>query len=227
MNVYISIDGVLRNTIEKFEYHYNDYYLESDSEVDESFLYGVTKPIYNHNLLSHFAFQSIEEYENFLYVDFPLEIFGHAKPSYSSVFNDLNKLIFDNPDINFTIVGLDEKGKSRPATLFFLSKNNFLGYNVKFITTEDLKKEWKNCDIWITDNMNITRTCPISKKIIKFNTEYNKYILTDIQINNLTEIKTIWLQFSENTTISTLGRLRKFAKRGLKSRMKRGMKRLK
>jgi len=227
MNVYISLDGVLRNTIEKFEYHYNDYYLESDTEVDESFPYGVTTPIKNDNLLRHFAFQSNDEYENFLFIEYPLEIFGHAKPSYPSVFNDLNKLIFDNPDINFTIIGLDEKGKARPASLFFLSKNNFLGNNVKFITSDNLKKEWENCDLWITDNKKIILTCPINKKIVKFNTAYNDYITTEVQINNLTQIETKWLKFSENITLSTLTRLLKPVKQALKLKTMKETKHLK
>ncbi len=29
MEIYISIDGVLRNTIAKFDYHYKDHYLDS------------------------------------------------------------------------------------------------------------------------------------------------------------------------------------------------------
>lgn len=202
MNVYISLDGVLRNTIEKLEYHYNDYFIESDAEVDESFPYGIKTPIQNDNLLNYFAFQSTEEYENFLFIEYPLEVFGHAVPSYKAVFNDLNALIFNNPKIDFTIVGLDEKGKARPASLFFLSKNNFLGHNVKFVTTDKLDYEWKKCDIWITDNPEIIKKCPRRKKSIKFNTKYNEYISHKTQINNLTQINTKCLKFSGNSTSS-------------------------
>jgi hypothetical protein len=227
MNVYISLDGVLRNTIEKLEYHYNDYYLESDTEVDESFPYGIKTPIKNDNLLDYFAFQSVNEFENFLFIEFPLEIFGHAKPSYSSVFYDLNKLIFDNPDITFTIIGLDERGKARPASLFFLSKNNFLGYNVKFITSKKIKEEWKTCDLWITDNEKIIKTAPKRKRVIKFNTIFNEHIVNQLQINNLTQIETKWLKFSESSTSSTLTRLLMPAKRAQKSKTKTGTKHLK
>jgi len=199
MNVYISLDGVIRNTIQKLEYHYNDYFLESDPEVGETFIYEIKQPIKNENLFDYFAFQSIEEFENFIFLEFPLEIFGHAKPSYQSVFNDLNKLIFDNPNITFTIVGLDERGKARPASLFFLSKNNFLGHNVKFITSDKLDNEWKKCDIWITDSSKIIDKCPKRKKVIKFNTLYNEDIKHKLQINNLTQINTRWLKFSENS----------------------------
>jgi hypothetical protein len=46
MEVYISIDGVLRNTIQKFEYHYNEAFLVDDVVIeDNTFDYGVTEPI--------------------------------------------------------------------------------------------------------------------------------------------------------------------------------------
>ena len=35
MEIYISIDGVLRNTIQKFDYHYNESYLADDVELEE------------------------------------------------------------------------------------------------------------------------------------------------------------------------------------------------
>lgn len=195
MNVYISIDGVLRNTIEKIEYHYNDYYLESD-EIEniedpvysDNFVYEIRYPIKNDNLLKYFAFHSIEELEHFLFVEFPLEIFGHAKPSYPSVFSDLNKLIYDNKKINFIIVGLDEKSKAKPASLFFLSKNNFLGNNIKFITSDNIKKEWRNCDIWITDNQKIIEQCPSNKRTIKFNNIFNECSYDEPHITYLYEL---------------------------------------
>jgi len=55
MEIYISIDGVLRNTIQKFDYHYNESYFNSDiiieGEEENTFEYGVTEPIQNDNLL--------------------------------------------------------------------------------------------------------------------------------------------------------------------------------
>ena len=40
MEIYISIDGVLRNTIQKFDYHYNDAYLDSELEEGNTFEYN-------------------------------------------------------------------------------------------------------------------------------------------------------------------------------------------
>jgi len=192
MEVYVNINGVLRNLIKKFEYHYNNNFLDSEIEVEENIIpfdYKITFPIRNDDLLQSFAFQSKEEFNNFLYVDYPLEIFGHSTLSYPAVINDLHILIHENPDINFTIVGMDEFGKAKSSTLFFLSKYSFQGSNIKFILSKDIEKEWEKCDIWITDNNEILSKCPKNKKAIKFVTNYNTHIETyDSEINNLSKI---------------------------------------
>jgi len=46
MEIFVSIDGVLRNTVQKFDYHYKDYFLNTESEEEETFEYKVkTKPL--------------------------------------------------------------------------------------------------------------------------------------------------------------------------------------
>ena len=201
MEIFISIDGVVRNTIQKFDYHYNDCYLNSETEIEETFEYGVFEPIQNDNLMNSYKFQSKEEYEFFLFIEYPIEIFGHAGLSYSTTFTDLNKLIYENPEHNFTLVGLDELGKAKSATLFFLSKNGFLGNNIKFITTPQISKVWQQCDYWITDNKNIIDLCPDDKTAVKFNTTYNQYFTNKKEISKLTEIQEPWQNSLEKTTL--------------------------
>lgn len=202
MEIYLSIDGVLRNTIQKFDYHYRDAYLDSEFESENNFEYKVIEPIHNNNLLSSYQFQSSEELEYFLYVEYPIEIFGHAGISYQTTFTDLNKIIYENPEHNFTVVGLNELGKSKPATLFFLSKNGFLGNNIKFIKSKDISEIWNACDVWITDSKEIIDLCPDGKETIKFNTTYNQHFTHKKEISKLTEIKETWLKFLENSTTS-------------------------
>lgn len=207
MEIYISIDGVIRNTIQKFDYHYNEAYLADDVVFEEDatpFEYGITEPIQNDNLLSSYRFQSKEEFEYFLFVEYPIEIFGHAGLSYSTTFTDLHQVIYDNPQHNFTLIGLDELGKARPATLFFLSKNGFLGNNIKFIKSQDVENSWNNCEMWITDNKNILESCPENKIGYKFKTTYNQFFTYNKEISKLTEIQELWSKSLENNTTLTL-----------------------
>lgn len=204
MEIFISVNGVLRNTIQKFDYHYNDYYLESTEENNENkFEYGITEPILNDNILNSYKFQSKEEYEYFTFVEFPIEIFGHAGLSYSNVVTELNKLIYLNKEHNFTLVCLDEIGKSKPGTLFFLSKNGYLGNDIKFRTSNDIEKLWDECDYWVTDSKEVIEKCPNNKKAIKFNTKYNTHFTHSQEISKLNEIEEPWLKSLEKTTTST------------------------
>lgn len=203
MEIYISIDGVLRNTIQKIDYHYKDAFLSSEFEEENGFDYNIIQPIHNDNLSSSYLFQSVEELDYFLYVEYPIEIFGHAGISYHTTFSDLNKMIYENPEHNFVLVGVNELGKSKPATLFFLSKNGFLGNNIRFIKSSEINEEWNKCDVWITDSKEIVNSCPENKNVYKFNTTYNKHFTHNKEINKLTEINEPWLKFSESFTIST------------------------
>lgn len=203
MEIYVSIDGVLRNTIQKIEYHYRDAFLDSDITDGDEFNYEIVQPIQNDKLNNSFKFHSVEELEYFLFVEYPIEIFGHAGLSYSTTFTDINNVIYENKDNNFTIVGLNEIGKSKPATLFFLSKNGFMGNNIKFIKSEDITDIWNKCDVWVTDSKEIIDSCPNDKTVIKFNTPYNEHFTSKNEITKLTQITEICLKSSEEITTST------------------------
>ena len=202
MEIFVSIDGVIRNTIQKFDYHYRDAYL--DSETEDTFEYGITEPIQNNNILNSYKFQSQEEYEYFTFIEYPIEIFGHAGLSYQTTFTDLHKIIHNNPEHTFTLIGLNEFGKAKPATLFFLSKNGFMGNDIKFAKEDDIEKLWDKCDVWITDSENVLNKCPNDKIGIKFNTTYNQYFTYKKEITKLTEIQEPWLKSLESPITLTL-----------------------
>lgn len=211
MEIFISIDGVLRNTIAKFDYHYKDYYLDSEPEekTDEEnkYEYGVIEPVRNNFLLESYKFQSIDEFNNFTFIDYAVEIFGHANPSYPNVFLELNNLIYENKEHRFTLIGLDELGKSKPSSLFFLSKNGFMGNNIRFSISSEIPNLWKKCDLWITDSNAVIQNKPKGKSVIKFNTDYNQHFTNQREIHKLTEIDKTWLKSSGNIITSTLTRL--------------------
>lgn len=176
----------------------------SDLGEDNTFEYGVTEPITNNNLQDCYKFQSKEEFEYFFYLEYPLEIFGHGGLSYSTTISDLNNIIKNNKDHNFTVVGMDEFGKAKQSTLFFLSKNGFAGDNIKFIKSDDIEMAWNVCDYWVTDSKKIIDLCPDGKVAVKFNTPYNEYFTNNKEIGKLTEIKETWLTSLENPTTLTL-----------------------
>lgn len=194
MEIYLNINGVVRNLIQKFEYFYTREYIEKDEEDTEevSFEYGINYPIDNDNIIGSFKFNSKDEFELFTFVEYPLEIFGHAGLSYSTTITDLNKLIYDHPDHNFTLVGVDELGKAIPATLFFLSKSGALMRNIKFIRSSEIDEEWKNCDLWVTDSELIVNSCPDDKKSVVFQTLYNEVKYENKNSNKIKDLKELY-----------------------------------
>jgi hypothetical protein len=189
MKIYISIDGVLRNMINRFHYHYENAFIDIDeTEEGDSFEYKVIEPITNNDLSDHFVFQSKEQQDHFQYIEYPMELYGHSPVSYGNVNNDLNKIVYHHKDHEIFLVGLDELGKSRPATLFFLSRNGFMVDNIKFIRSENISKEWESVDLWVSDSEKVLKAKPENKEFILFRTKYNEHFTYEKIINKLSDI---------------------------------------
>ena len=192
--VFISVSGVLRDTIAKISSEYRKYYIETELEEgsEESFEYNMILPVDTCNLINHYMFQSEDEFKNFLFIEFAMEIFGHSAPVYSGVFRDLADLLKDHKDLEITIVS-DELGKGKPATLFFLSKNSCYVNDYSFYKKQNLSEKWEECDIWITSDCEVINTKPDGKTVIKVLTDYNKELESDYTIEKLNEVKDIEL----------------------------------
>ena len=86
MKIGVSINGVIRDFITKFESVYDKYHPSDDEESPE-------RDISSLNLLEHFVFTGgTEELNTFLYVDSSLEIFGHAGETKLNSVEHLNQL---------------------------------------------------------------------------------------------------------------------------------------
>jgi hypothetical protein len=188
MKVYISIDGVLRNFINRYHYHYENAFINVDEDNGDTFEYKVTEPITNKNLTNHFLFQSKEQEDYFQYIEYPMELYGHAPVSYNNVNNDLNRLVHHHKDHEICLVGLDELGKARPSTFFFLSRNGFMVNNVKFIRSDEIEKEWLEADLWISDSEKVLQHKPENKEFILFATNYNQHFTYEKIIHKLSDI---------------------------------------
>ena len=187
MRIAIEINGVLRNTINKIEQTYQKYYIDkTDGIEDEIFSYGMSLPVTSLTLQDHFKFQDDDELFSFLYEEFPMEIFGHSQSSEYSTFTDLNELYVNLRDNHELLIVSDEIGRSKPASLFFLSKFGCLLEKVKFYSNSTINSMWEEIDVLLTSNPTLLLEHPSDKILIKFETEYNKNIDT---IHSITSIK--------------------------------------
>ena len=178
MRIGIEVNGVLRNTIGKIEQTYQKFYIDKTEGIDdeETFEYKINLPVTSLELKNHFEFQSDEELFSFLYEEFAMEIFGHSQSTEYSSFNDLQEIYVKYRDDNDLLIVSDEIGKSKPATLFFLSKFGCQLEKVKFYSNLTINSMWDEIDVLLTSNPALLLEYPNNKIVIKYETEYNKDI---------------------------------------------------
>lgn len=197
MKIGIEINGVLRDTINKLEQVYKKYQIDKldGFESTDSFIYEMNLPVTSLNLRNHFKFKDDEEFYSFLFEEFPMEIFGHAVSTETMSFNDLNNFYFEFRNNNEILIVSDEMGKSKPASLFFLSKFGCLIEKVKFYSHSTIKSMWDEVDVLVTANPELIINHPQDKTIIKFNTDYNTKIECKHVINSIKELNNIIKNF--------------------------------
>ena len=215
MRIAIDVNGVLRDTIGKFKNLYEKHLIEGYEEfpsqtytidlsgnteletISEPFEYKILSPTTTLDLQNHFAFQSEEEYYSFMYEEYCMELFGHAPSTEMTTFNDLNDVYVENRRRWDFMILSDEIGKSKPATLFFLSKFGCELEKVFFYSNFTINSIWNEFDVLLTANPNLLLNHPKEKILIKFETEYNKDINKDYSINSIKDLKGILKQITE------------------------------
>lgn len=176
MRIGIEINGVLRNTLGKIEQTYKKFYVEKTEgiESEDDFKYELLSELNTLEIKNHLKFRDDDELFSFLYEEFPMEIFGHAQSTEYSSFIDLNDFYFSQRDKHELIIVSDEIGKSKPASLFFLSKFGCLFEKVIFYSNFTIDDMWNQLDILVTANPKLIENHPSDKLIIKYKTNYNK-----------------------------------------------------
>jgi hypothetical protein len=208
MRIGIEINGVLRDTIGKITQVYQKnliditdedrfektYELDISGNTEEiseivPFEYKINLPVDSLEISNHFIFQNKEEEYSFLFEDYVMEIFGHSPSSEYTTFNDLNDVYVNLRDKHDFIVVSDEIGKSKPASLFFLSKFGCQLEKVVFYSNYTINSMWSEIDILLTSNPSLLLEHPSDKLVIKFETEYNKKIESIHTITTMKEFE--------------------------------------
>jgi hypothetical protein len=119
-----------------------------------------------------------------------MEIFGHAGSVETSSMMDFNEFYLDMRDSHDILIVSDEMGKSKPASLFFISKFGCLVETVKFYSESTINSLWDSIDILLTANPTLLLNHPKDKIVIKYDTLYNQDINVEHSITTLKELKT-------------------------------------
>jgi hypothetical protein len=204
----IEINGVLRDTIGKFTQLYEKHMVDENSEdsktfdVDisgnteeivssEIFDYEVLSDVTSLDLMNHFRFKDEDELYSFMYEDFAMQIFGHAGSTETFSFNDLNEIYIKYRETDELLIVSDEMGKSKPASLFFLSKFGCQLEKVKFYSNSTLSTMWDEVDILLTSNPSLITNKPKDKTVVKYITQYNNEIDCEYEIESLKQFDLI------------------------------------
>lgn len=190
MRIGIELNGVLRDTLKKIQQEYEKWYLENPfKEDEEKSEYEVMSDLTTLKITKHLKFKDDDELYNFLYREHTMEIFGHAGSVETSSMMDFNEFYLDMRDSHEIIIVSDEIGKSKPASLFFISKFGCLVESVKFYSESTINSLWDSIDVLLTANPTLLLNHPDEKKVIKYETSYNNDIETEHSIINLKGLK--------------------------------------
>ena len=193
MRIGIELNGVLRDTLKKIKEVYEKWYLENpflDDSQKESFERKIISDITTLDISNHLSFKDDDDVYNFLYKEYTMEIFGHSGSVEASSMMDLNEFYFDMRDKHEIIIVSDEIGKSKPASLFFISKFGSLIESIKFYSETTINSMWDSIDVLLTANPNLLLNSPKDKLVIKYNTVYNKDVSSEHEISSIKELKT-------------------------------------
>jgi len=191
MKIAIEINGVLRDTLKKIQQEYEKWYINNPfDEGDDDFKYEVLSDLNSLDIAKHLKFKNDDELYDFLYKEHTMEIFGHAGSIEPSGLLEFNEFYLDMREEHDILIVSDEIGKSKPASLFFISKFGCLVETVKFYSESTINSLWESVDILLTANPNLLLNHPKNKIVIKFNTTYNETIDTEHNISSLKELKT-------------------------------------
>ena len=189
MKIAIELNGVLRDTLKKIQEVYEKWYIENPFK-EENIQGEVYSDLTSLEISKHLKFENEDEVYNFLYKEYTMEIFGHAGSVEVSSMTDFNDLYLDLRDNHDILIVSDEIGKSKPASLFFISKFGCLVECVIFYSETTINSFWDSVDVLLTANPKLLLNHPNGKIVIKYETPYNLEIDSKYSISKLKDLKT-------------------------------------
>lgn len=184
ITIAIELNNVVRNINKQLlKYYQRDYHPELDiDEIDD------TKEDIKEKYI---IFDSKRELNQFIYIDYPYEIFGCAKAMNSELPRKITAWIEEMAnieDVDFRVMfySLDEEALTIQSTYFFLSK---IGTRVREIVfPKKIEEIYERCNVIISSNDDVVNNAPKSVKTVKI-TNGNEYDgNATYSFKNLTEI---------------------------------------
>ena len=144
-------------------------------------------------LEKYLKFPSKHDKNEFIYIDYPYEIFGCAKTMEKNLPTSITNWLSDISDIEdkeikIIFYSLGEEALTIQSSYFFLSR---IGTRVReVIFPTDLNEVWGKCDAVITANKSMVESKPQGKKVVLIKRPFNEGCETssDLVYESLTGI---------------------------------------
>jgi len=179
MKIGIDLNDVYRAFTSQFASYYK-------KNIDRTFNIDEVD-VWTNDLSQIFHFDSRKEYLDFLYNDFPYEIFGCTPAMDKNLparLNDWIKEISNLDEIpELCFISTKEYDKSIGASYFCLSKHATKIRETHMLLDENLA--WEKCDVLITANPQLINNTPDNKIVIKINASYNEESETEFEFASL------------------------------------------
>jgi len=158
----IELDHVVRNINKQIIKYYSK---EFDPSADIDEIDDKT------DILGTYAkFESKFKRNEFLYVDYPYEIYASSKPMDKNLPTQINNWLVEisnreDEEIRVIYYNPYEYALTIQSSFFFLSK---IGTRVREVFfPEDINEIWEHCDVVITANKEVMESKPIGKQVVK------------------------------------------------------------
>lgn len=187
----IDINDVLRDYSGKFISLYS-------KNIDKSFDKN-NMEFKDNNFHSAFDMSKMER-DEFMYEEFPLELFGFAKETNFTVaglFNIWTANLTDYDEYpEVILMSCEEHDKAIPATFFFLSRSGVIVRKMYF--PESTREAWDLADVIVTANPKLIKSKPEGKTVIKINTPYNEGVDAEHAYDSLNQLIEIDDRYKED-----------------------------
>lgn len=147
----------------------------------------------NGNFQEAFGFKDKKKWLDFIYTDYPYEIFGEAETTEKMVDKKLNLWTLEvennediDEEVSFAISNPREFNLSIGSTCFFLAK---IATRIReFFFPADSLELWDRYDVLVTADKFLLENKPENKIAIKIETDYNKDCPADFTYEKLSEM---------------------------------------
>lgn len=178
MKIGIELNNIVRDLNKQIiKYYKKDI---NQSFDDKNVNYNVT------NIIDNIDFKSKKAKFEYMYVDYPYEIFGCAPTTHRNLAVTINNWLIslgnkEDDRYDVKLFSLKEEALSIQSTYYFLSK---IGCRVReMFFPKDGVEMWKKCDVIITLNERIIDNKPEGKVVVLINKDDNKNLQGKVDLH--------------------------------------------